>query len=127
WNAKGNTLVRLAHHSAWQGTIIELGIGFHKNLSEPVLIKQLTLKPLSIATLWAVLWSDWTTFQGWSQRSINFVDSGSEEALIPLVSGMAVWVGLALVLYGIGKIFQHRYWNWRVAGMAFLLGWVAID
>lgn len=127
WNAKGNPLVQLVHHSAWQGTIIELGIGFHKNLSEPVLIKQLTLKPLSIATLWAVLWSDWTTFQGWSQRSINFVDSGSEEALIPLVSGVVVWVGLALILYAIGKFFQRQYWNWRVVGMAFLLGWVAID
>src|SRR5699024_5071867 len=123
WNVSGDTLVRLAHHSAWQGTIIELGIGFHKNLSEPVLVKQLSLKPLSIGALWAVLWSDWTTFQGWSQRSINFVDSGSGDAFIPLLSGVAVWVGLVLALYGIGHVFWHWEGDWRVVGITFLLGW----
>src|SRR5699024_3177430 len=77
--------------------------------------------------LWAVLSSDWTTFQGWSQRSINFVDSGSGDAFIPLLSGVAVWVGLVLALYGIGNVFWHREWNWQVVGITFLLGWVIID
>jgi hypothetical protein len=74
-----------------------------------------------------VIWSDWTIFSGWSQRSINFIESGPRNALVPLILAVAAWVGLALLLYGIWKVIQRQHWNWRVAGMVFLLGWVVID
>lgn len=127
WNAKGKTLVWLAHYSNWRGTIVEFGIGLRKTLSEPVVIRKLVFKPVSAGILLTAVWSDWTTFSGWSQHSINFIESGPEAALVPLVPAVAAWVGLALFLYGIGWVFQRWYWDWRVMGVAFLLGWVAID
>jgi hypothetical protein len=127
WNAKGKTLVWLAHYSTWQGTIIEFGIGLRKTLPEPVVIRELVLKPVSIATLLTAVGSDWTTFSGWSQHSINFIESGPEAALVPLVPAVAAWIGLTLFLYGIGRAFQRWGWDWRVVGVAFLLGWVTID
>jgi hypothetical protein len=127
WNAKGKTLVWLAHYSNWRGTIVEFGIGFRKTLSEPVVIRKLLFKPVSAGMLLTAVWSDWTTFPGWSQHSINFIESEPEAALVPLVPTVAAWVGLALFLYGIGWVFQRWHWDWRVMGVAFLLGWVAID
>lgn len=126
WNGREKTLIRLGHHHAWQGIVVEFGIGFHKHLPEPVAIRSLAFQPVSAATLLAVVWSDWTTFEGWSQRSINFLGNGANN-LAPPVLAAAAWIGLGLVLYGLGRVFQYWYWDGRVVGIAFLLGWVAVD
>jgi hypothetical protein len=124
---KGSAVVRLARHEAWQGTIIEFGIGFHRILPAPVIIKELIFKPASAATLLAAVWSEWTTFEGWTQRSINFVEGHDRDALLPPVPAVAAWVGLALLLYGIWSFWRGQRWDWRVGGVVFLLGWVALD
>lgn len=119
-----STLMRL-DHPAWRGTIIEFGLGFRNTLPEPVVVKELAFKPVSAGTLMALVGSDWSTFRGWSQRSINFVENGN--VLVPPLIGAAAWAGLALFLYAMGGIFQRRYWDWRVIGTIFLLAWLAVD
>ncbi|ADJ29709.1 hypothetical protein [Nitrosococcus watsonii] len=125
WDGEESTLMRLDHHPAWRGAIIEFGLGFRNTLPAPVVIKELDFKPLSATTLLALVGSDWRTFQGWSQRSINFVTKGN--ALVPPLVGAAAWAGLALCLYAMGLVFQRRYWDWRVIGTIFLLAWLAVD
>ncbi|KFI21539.1 hypothetical protein [Nitrosococcus oceani] len=125
WDGEESTLMRLNHHPAWRGAIIEFGLGFRNTLPDPVVIKELDFKPLSAGTLLALVGSDWRTFGGWSQRSINFVAKGN--ALAPPLIGAAAWAGLALCLYVVGSIFKRRYWVWRVIGTIFLLAWLAVD
>lgn len=124
---EGRSDLRLAHHSAWRGDIIEFGIGLRGMLPEPVIINAFVFKPDSVATLLTSLWLDWTDFEGWSQRSINFIEGGARNALIPPVSAVAVWAALAMSLYGIGGFFLPRRRDWRVIGIIFLLGWLALD
>lgn len=124
---EGRSVLRLAHHNAWRGDIIEFGIGLRGVLPEPVIINAFVFKPDSVATLLAGLWSDWTAFKGWSQRSINFIEGGARNALIPPVSAVAAWVALAMSLYGIGGLFLSRRRDWRIIGVIFLLGWLALD
>lgn len=124
---EGRSALRLAHHSAWRGGIIEFGIGLRGVLPEPVIINAFVFKPDSIATLLTSLWLDWTAFEGWSQRSINFIEGGARNALIPPVPAVAAWAALAMSLYGIGGFFLPRRRDWHVIGIIFLLGWLALD
>lgn len=123
----GRSAVRLAHHDGWRGNIIEFGIGLDGALSEPVIINACVFQPESIATLLTGLWSGWTTFEGWSQRSINFIEGGARHALISPVLATAVWVGSAIALYGIWGFFLPRRRDWYVVGIIFLLGWMLLD
>lgn len=118
----GSMILQLAQHSTWRGNIIEFGIGFRQVLLKPVIINAFIFKPASITSLWSA-------FEGWSQRSINFIEGGARTALVAPVLAAAVWVGLAILLYGMGGLFLPRpqRWDRPTIGIIFLLGWVTID
>ncbi|WP_240761754.1 hypothetical protein [Nitrosococcus wardiae] len=127
WKGEGHAMMGLGHHPAWQGTIVEFGVAFRKKPAEPVVIKEFTFKPLSAVSLLAMVWSEWTTFEGWSQRSINFIENGTANALVPPTLAAAAWVALSLFFYGLWGFFRRRHWDWRVVCIAFLLGWIVMD
>lgn len=127
WKGEGHAMMRLGHHPGWQGTIVEFGVAFRKMPSEPVVIKEFTFKSLSAISLLAMVWFEWTTFEGWSQRSINFIESGPANVLVPPTLAAAAWVGLSLFLYGLWGFFRGRHWDWPVVGIVFLLGWMVMD
>lgn len=128
-SAAGSAVLRLAGHDAWRGDIVEFGMAFRRVLPAPVTFRALVFKPASVATLLAGLWSGWTAFEGWSQRSINFLGGGTGTALVAPALAVAMWVGAAILLYGICGLFLPRFRRWDQAtiGMIFLLGWITLD
>ena len=113
----------------WQGRILALGLIVSGPLTQPIRLDRLELRPVmpSWATLGRELVADWTAFEPWSQRSINFAADAPLNALFPPVS----LVLLALLLSAAGYAVlepPRRTPNalWPYVAL-FLLGWLILD
>lgn len=127
WSGDGPQVLSLAQYGAWQGTITTFEIALYGRLQKPVVVEQLELMPMSVSALLKSLWTEWTAFAGWSDRSINFVSRGPSRAFIQPVPAVAAWVGLALMLYMGWTGLRDSQWDWRVASAVFLIGWMVLD
>ena len=119
----------LSDEPHWQGRIAMIGLMTHGPLPQPLLIRRLELRParLSSAELLRRAIEDWTSFDDWSQRSINYTSGAPRDALFPPVLIVALWVGFSAACYA---LFAPP--RWRAEGrlpyaVLFLLGWLALD
>lgn len=73
------------------------------------------------------LLGEWSAFEGWNQRSINFIEGGPRDALAPSTLAVGIWVVTAMLLH-LGLVISRRRCI-QVAPFAviFLVGWVALD
>ncbi len=111
----------------WQGRIAALGLIVPGPFSQPLLLDRLELRPASLTfgelLRWA--WEEWTTFEGWSQRSINYTAGAPLDALFPPVLVVALWVGFGGMLYALFD--PPRRWKLTPYAALFLLGWLVLD
>ncbi|QQS54579.1 MAG: hypothetical protein IPM89_01565 [Candidatus Competibacteraceae bacterium] len=111
----------------WQGRIAALGLIVPGPFPQPLLLERLELRsaPLAFGNLlhWAL--EEWTSFEDWSQRSINYTAGAPLDALFPPVLMVALWIGFGGVLYALFDPPHRR----KLAPYAalFLLGWLALD
>jgi hypothetical protein len=113
----------------WQGRIVAIGLVVSGPLPQPVVVRRLELRPpvLGIGELlrWAV--DEWTAFEDWSQRSINYTAGAPLDALFPPVLVVALWVGFSSVLYALLDRPRRRTGGLAPYVALFLLGWLVLD
>ena len=121
--------IDLATEPHWQGRIAALGLTVRGAFTAPVIVRQLELRPalLSVAELsrWAL--QEWSAFEDWSQRSINYASGAPLDALFPPVLIVALWIGLSAALYAGFNPPHRRSGAWRPYVALFLLGWLLLD
>lgn len=113
----------------WQGRIAAIGLAVRGPFSQPLIIHHLELRPVTPTTAALLRWmaADWISFEGWSQRSINYVSGAPLGALFPPVLMVALWIGFSAGLYA---LFNPRRRTpdvlWPYLAL-FLIGWLALD
>ncbi len=126
WSGDDMTTIRLAENPNWQGTITEIGLDIYGDLrGEPLVISDLHLLPGGVTELLSAIWSDWTAFTGWTQKSINF--QGNPGAILPTpTEAAAAWAGLTLALLLLTRS-PIRGQPRVIIGVALLVTWFALD
>ncbi|HRD65336.1 MAG TPA: hypothetical protein PKY50_04200 [Candidatus Competibacter sp.] len=113
----------------WQDRIAVVGLALSGSLRQPLVIRRLELQPLvpTVTELlgWAV--DEWTTFEDWNQRSINYAAGAPPNALFPPVLVVALWIGFSVSLYAaFGSSRRAVEQRWPYVAL-FLVGWLALD
>lgn len=113
----------------WRGRIALVGLAVRGPLSQPLLVRHLELQPEALAAgaLLRELVADWTTFEDWSQRSINYTAGGPPNALFPPVLVVALWVGFGAALYALFDPPRRAPGALLPYAALFLLGWLVLD
>ena len=134
WSGDGTTYTHLGKEKNWKGTITEIGLLILGDLrNTPLEIGGIELSPHSTTTLLSTVWSEWLAFEGWSQKSINFLRGASPSPLLSPTTAIAVWCGLALLI--------NISWAWvttaknnfsfklniMAISSILLIGWIALD
>lgn len=119
----------LTEETGWKGRIIAIGLVLKGTSAEPVLIRRLALHPgpASPAMVIRAIADAWAHSDGWSGRSINFDKTSAGGGLLSPVQMAALWVGIALVLYGLLNPPWKGARSPLPYALALLIGWVAVD
>ena len=126
WSGETAETVRLAGHPDWQGSVTEIGLDIYGELrGQPMVIRDLTLLPGSVTALLASIWSKWSAFSGWSQKSINYLGDPGSPFPTP-VEAAATWAGLAIALLLLARAPQ-RGQSSLILGITILVPWIALD
>jgi hypothetical protein len=126
WSGDKASTVRLAEHPDWQGSITEIGLDIYGELrGQPLVISNLQLLPGSVASLLANIWSQWTAFTGWSQKSINRLGNPRSE-LPSATEAAAVWTALAMILLYLARA-HRRGETLLMLGVTILIPWLTLD
>lgn len=134
WSGDGQTYFNLSKEPEWKGDIIEIGLLIYGDLrSQPLEIIDLWLHPYSAKILLSTIWSEWTAFEGWSQKSINFLPGTAPKSILSPTVATGAWSGLAIFLYGIWclavatKTRETPKGGIIVPAAIFLIGWISLD
>lgn len=122
-------MLDLSAEPHWQGRISGIGLLVRGPLAKPLLVRQLELRTplLTTAQLLRQMAQDWTTFESWSQRSINFTAGAPLDALFPPVVTVALWIGFSALLYALFTLPNCAAHGVVPYAALFLLGWLALD
>ncbi len=131
-SGEGTRTHNLLGHEEWKGTITELAVGFFGDLrGAPVKFHGITLTPYGHRTLLQTVWSEWTAFALWDQRSINAYRSVTDTALVHPVPAVATWLGGALLILMLLQQVVYRDvrpgTGWLSLAIACGLCWAALD
>ncbi|MBL8250493.1 MAG: hypothetical protein JNK31_02365 [Candidatus Competibacter sp.] len=121
--------VDLRSEPDWRGRIAVLGLVARGPLERPLVIRRLKLQApeLGVAELARLAFEEWTAFEDWSQRSINYAAGAPLDALFPPVLLAALWVGFSAALYAVFVPFRRAGGGWRPYLAFLLVGWLALD
>ena len=113
----------------WQGRIAAIGLMVRGPLSRPLLVRRLELRAVTptAGALLREMVADWTSFEDWSQRSINYTAGAPPNALFPPVLVVALWVGFGAALYALFSPPRRAPGALLPYAALFLLGWLALD
>lgn len=119
----------LATQPAWRGRIAVVGLVVQGALARPLVVRRLELVPkvLGVAELARMALTEWTAFEDWSQRSINFTAGAPLDALFPPVLIVALWVGFGMVFLALFGQTPRALGAWKSYAALFLLGWLVLD
>lgn len=122
----------LATHkfTGWRGEITSLGLVILGQPGQDVIVKDISLRPPTLATQLKSTYSDWTSFSPWNHSSINHhkgIRPGSSYFYpVPFIMAFCT-----LSLLGYGLLFlllrQNTRFDWRVVAAIFLLCWISLD
>lgn len=126
-DASGFGTLNLEQLPDWDGQVARAGFLFEGSLGSPLVIRQMSLRPFSLASQLGLVWREWTAFEGWTGHSINFIIGGPKHVMIQPVAAAAAWVGLALVLYWVWVKVRRRPPDRLVGISILLLCWLALD
>ena len=134
WSGEGPTYFNLTKEAEWKGHIIEIGLLIYGDLrNQPLEIVELGLYPYSAKALWSTIWSEWTAFEGWSQRSINYLVGTAPKSILSPTIATSAWCGLAIFLYGTWclavaiKTRKKPKISIIVLTTIVLIGWITLD
>ncbi|HRE55104.1 MAG TPA: hypothetical protein PLP22_09985 [Candidatus Competibacter sp.] len=121
--------VDMSAEPEWRGRIAVIGLVAKGPLERPLVIRRLKVQApaLGTAELARLAFEEWTAFEDWSQRSINYVAGAPLDALFPPVLMAALWVGFSAGLYAVFVPFRRTGGGWRPYLAFLLVGWLALD
>ena len=126
----GTQQIDLSTEPDWKGEITEFGFLIAGINGKAVEIGEAILIPDSLYTRMQLSWRAWTTFEEWSQQSINFLYGGDFRQVIALPTLVATWLLVTLLLFWLftrtGKRISSRQLL-ITAGLVSLLAWVLLD
>lgn len=126
WSEDKTSTVRLQGHPDWQGTITEVGLDIYGELrGQPLIISDFEFLPGSISGLLSTIWTQWTAFTGWSQKSINYLGSPRSE-LPTATEAAAAWTALAIILLYLARA-PGRAQPLVILGVTILVPWLSLD
>lgn len=127
---RGSVLIDFSVSSGWSGEISELGILLESSAGEKAAIGNLILQPDGLALRVRSMWNGWVAFEGWSQKSINFLWGGAADQEIPLPVLVGSWVVVTLALFWLYSSIsgtRSRQFLSTFAVAVFLAGWMILD
>jgi hypothetical protein len=122
----GRQLENLTNLENWQGRITEIGLLFYDDEGKSVHVRSVTLKPQTLAINLEKTWGDWTLFQPWSFKSVNWIASGSKTPIVSLpifvTSILLATIASLLILNGkasgtLGAVFLSMVLAWTVVDL----------
>lgn len=111
----------------WQGQIMGLALTVKGQLDAPLLVKGVSLKPVSAKGAVAKILGRWFVPEGWLGTSINFVDGDAADQDVSYVTAVAALLVLSLVLYACLARFKRVRAHAAVVWCLVFLGWFALD
>jgi hypothetical protein len=125
-------LLDLSAEAGWRDRIVAIGLVVSGPLPQPLIVRHLELRSVPPTNGELLRWmiADWTAFEDWSQRSINYTAGAPLDALFPPVVIVALWVGFSSALYALYVRFvppRQRVRGFLPYTALFLLGWLALD
>mgnify|MGYP001825189588 FL=1 len=126
WTGDNDATIRLEENPDWQGNVTEIGLDIYGELREqPLLISSLGLSSGGTGPLLATIWTQWTTLQGWTQKSIN--RQGRPGSTDPTrTEAAAAWAGIAVLLLLSARASRREHPP-IIFGVAVLLPWITLD
>lgn len=111
----------------WRGNIIGLALFVKGRLAAPIKINGVSLRPFNVVDELNRIGTGWFQPEGWSARSINFVDANADQQNPPLMLALCATLTLALVLclaaVKRGWVRSYEMWLWGIL----FAGWFALD
>jgi len=126
----GTQLINLSAEPKWRGKITEFGFLVAGENGKPVAIGEVSLIPDSLKIRLQLAWRGWTSFEEWSQQSINFLYGGDYRQVIALPPLIAAWLVLSLMLTWLFQRFGSKFGSRQLlmtASVLFLFAWVLLD
>lgn len=122
-------LLDLGTEARWRGRIAAIGLVARGPLAQPLIVRSLELRPVTptVGALLEELAADWTAFEDWSQRSINYTAGAPLNALFPPVVVVALWIGCGAILYALFALRSGAPNTLLPYAALFLLGWAILD
>ncbi len=116
-------LIDLSQRRDWSGQVVEYGF-FFTDEDPSVRISKARLLDPGPKDLLRLLPKQWLTFEGWTQRSANWIAGGAPNALIPLTTLIiALTAALALSIW----LFTGRKFGTPILLACLLWGWLVLD
>jgi hypothetical protein len=128
--APGTHYIDLAAEPGWQGEITEFGFLVAGVNGEAVEIGETWLIPDNLNTRLKLTWRAWTTFELWSQQSINFIHGGDYRQIVSLPLLVTIWLLITLLLFWLFSRFGNSIGPRQLlitAGLVSLVAWVLLD
>lgn len=127
WRGDNVETAFVGKQSEWVGRITEIGFDIYGDLrGQPLIISNLTLLPPSRRELLRTVWSEWTAFRGWTQKSVNFLQGRPAHGILSPTPVMAAWSALTLVILASIYCFRRSH-NLVAYASAVLIPWIALD
>ena len=126
----GTQQIDLSTEPEWKGEITEFGFLIAGVNGQAVEIGEAILLPDTLNTRIQLSWRTWTTFEEWSQKSINFLYGGDFRQVIALATPVTAWLLVTILLFWLftraGKRISSRQLL-ITAGLVSLFAWVLLD
>jgi hypothetical protein len=127
WNEEKSSTIDLSKNETWQGHISEFALDVFGDLrGQPLTFVELELKPYSAGAVLSTIWSDWVTFRGWTQKSINHLPGVQAGSFMSPTIAMAGWVALAVVLWAVIYLITRSH-NPIGYATTLLIPWLVLD
>lgn len=128
--AAGSHQIDLSAEADWHGEITEIGFLLAGTNGEAIEVGNVTLIPDSLETRLQLSWRAWTTFEEWSQQSINFIQGGDHRQIVSLPLLVAAWLLITITLFWLITRSGNRPGSRQLlttAGILFLVAWLLLD
>jgi len=125
---QGPVLIDLSGQRDWRGEISEFGL-LLEAAGAAFTVGPLALEPDRLGLRLHLTWDSWTAFEGWSQRSINFLQGGRPAQPLWLPAVLAAWLALTMVLAWLlsKRMRGDSRKLWAGAALVFLAAWMVLD
>jgi hypothetical protein len=126
----GSRLIDLSLEPDWRGEISEFGFLLAGDSGETVQIGDILLVSESLKSKLQMTWQSWTTFEEWSQKSINFLNGGDRHQVVSLPLFVTCCLLTTLLLFWIFSRFSPNISSQHYLsyiGLLFLLAWIVVD